>query len=103
MIAYEVVVDVEPALADALSRYLRDRHIPEILATGCFAGIELQRAGPTRFRTRYLAASRPDLDRYLDEHTAHFRADFGARFTIGVAASREIWEDVQRWSGDADG
>ena len=98
MIVYEVTLDAEPALVDALERYMRATHIPQILATGCFAAIRFERATPSRFRTRYGAATRADLDRYLAEHTAHFRADFAAHFPTGVRASREIWEEVQAWN-----
>jgi hypothetical protein len=50
-----------------------------------------------RIRTRYEAARAADLERYLTEHTAHFRADFMARFPSGVRASREEWHQVAEW------
>lgn len=97
MVHYEVTVEAVPALADALERYMRGTHIPEILATGCFAAIRLQRGDGGRFRTDYAASSRADLDRYLDEHAAPFRADFQARFPDGVSVAREVWTDLEAW------
>ena len=38
MIAYEVVADVEQAEDGRYERYMRETHIPEVLATGCFQG-----------------------------------------------------------------
>ena len=97
MVTYEVVLEVEAPLAAALEDYMRRRHIPEILATGCFRRIAFERAGPTRFRTRYEAESQADLDRYLAEHTPRLRADFLAHFPTGVRVSREVWAEVERW------
>lgn len=98
MVAYEVAVSVREDLAEAFERYMRGKHIPEILATGCFARIAFEQASPTLFRTRYEAASRADLDRYLGEHTAHFRQDFLAHFPEGCTPGREIWTELERWS-----
>lgn len=97
MVTYEVTIDVEPGLAAAFERYMRDEHIPAIFATGCFARIDFEQASTTRFRTRYQAARREDLERYLRDHTAPFRADFAARFPTGAAVAREIWMAQQGW------
>jgi hypothetical protein len=96
-VTYEVTLEVEPALLAAVLRELEEHHIPAILATGCFRAIRLERMDGGRIRTRYEAASLADLERYLAEHTAHFRADFMAKFPSGVHPSREVWEGVAKW------
>ena len=68
MIAYEVTVDVEERLVDGFMAYMRQQHIPDILATGCFAHAELNRASETRFRQRFLTDTLADLERYLERH-----------------------------------
>lgn len=98
MIAYEVTVDVDEAVAERYIAYMKQRHIPQILATGCFAHAELDRATATRFRQRYLAAGLADLERYLEDHAPALRADFAREFPAGVTLSREIWEEYARWS-----
>jgi hypothetical protein len=92
-----VTLEVEPGLTDAVSRYMREKHVPEIWATGCFRRIRFDRAGPTTFRTRYEAASPVDLERYLRDHATHFRADFAAHFPAGVSATRAIWSPLADW------
>jgi hypothetical protein len=99
MIAYEVTAEMEERLADPYERYMRETHIPEVLATGCFHEAVLARSSPGRYRTSYLARSQADLDRYLEIHTAALRADFAAHFPAGVTLSREIWGTVERWEG----
>jgi len=97
MVTYEVAAMVEPQVAEAYERFMREQHIPDVLATGCFRRVAFERAGPGRYRVRYQAASQEDLDRYLREHTARLRADFAAHVPAGVQLAREVWTEVQRW------
>ena len=97
MIRYEVTTDIDQELLEPWRDYIVNKHIPEIWATGCFARIAFEQAGPLRFRTSYIAATQADLDRYLNEHTAHFRADFLAHFPHGTVLRREIWSETQHW------
>jgi hypothetical protein len=97
VIAYEVTVEVDEALAERYIAYMRDRHIPAVLATGCFAHAELDRAKETRFRQRYLAQSLADLERYLEDHTTQLQKDYADHFPSGTRLTREIWEEVGRW------
>lgn len=97
MIAYEVTAELEEGLIEAYEHYMRERHIPEVLATGCFQAAVLARSGPGRYRSTYLARTQGDLDRYLEQHTAALRADFAAHFPGGVSLGREVWATVERW------
>ncbi len=97
MVSYEVTLGVDPGSSDRVEAYMRGRHIPEILATGCFLRISLERSGDGRLRTRYVAETREDLERYLREHTADLRADFLAHFPTGAVATREEWDVLEAW------
>jgi Domain of unknown function (DUF4286) len=101
MIAYEVTSEVDESLVGRFEQYMRETHIPEVLATGCFQAAVLARSSPGRYRTSYVARTQADLDRYLERHTAGLRADFAARFPEGVSLSREVWVTVQRWEAQA--
>lgn len=101
MIAYEVTAEPEERLAGSFERYMRETHIREVLATGCFQSAILASSSSGRYRTQYLARNQADLDRYLERHTAALRADFAAHFPEGVALSREVWMTVERWDGAA--
>jgi hypothetical protein len=84
-------------MAEAVEQHMRTEHIPAILATGCFHTIRFECASAARFRTRYLAESQGDLDRYLREHAPSFRAEFQAHFPKGVTLTREVWTERQVW------
>jgi hypothetical protein len=97
MISYEVTLQVEPALAGAVEDHMRQDHIPAIFATGCFHRIRFCRASPARFRTTYEAGTAADVERYLRDHAATFRAEFQRSFPRGITVTREIWTEVETW------
>jgi hypothetical protein len=97
MVTYEVTLQLDEVRASALVDYMMRDHIPAIWGTGCFRHIRFDQASPTRFRTCYQAEAQADLDRYLRDHAAGFRAEFAGRFSSGVALSREVWTTHQMW------
>lgn len=97
MIRYEVTLECSESTAPALEQWMRNCHIPEMLATGCFVAIHFDR-GDGRFRSVYQAATSHDLDRYLQQHAASMQGRFRDRFPDGVAVSRETWEQLQSWT-----
>ncbi len=99
-LVYEVAVTLGPGVdAGVFADWMRDHHIPGLLATRCFNAAEFTRddASHTRFRTRYFAIDRPALERYLAEHAPRLRADFQRHFGEGSTVRREIWEVLEMW------
>jgi len=96
-VLYEVSLQVEPALAVAVERYMLAAHIPAIFATRCFRRIRFDRADDGRFRTTYEAANEADLLRYLRDHSPRLRADFAAHFPTGASVTRETWRPAATW------
>lgn len=98
MIRYEVTLDCSPTIAPELERWMRNTHIPAMLATGCFVAIHFDRAvDQDQYRTVYQAATEPQLGKYMDEHSNRMRDAFRRQFPHGVAVSRETWLEIQRW------
>ena len=97
MIHYEVTLECSDSTAPALERFMRNTHIPEVLATGCFSAIHFDQA-EGRFRTVYQASSQQQFDRYLTDPAETMRARFRDEFAVGVAVSREVWNQVQSWA-----
>jgi hypothetical protein len=84
-------------LADTIETYLRVTHVPEVLATGCFAGAYVARLDPVTFRTTYIAHDPASLERYFAQHTARLRDEFVRRFPSGVTLTREEWIVAERF------
>ena len=97
MVTYEITAMVRPELAPAYERYMRERHIPDLLATGAFAAASFGRSEPGRYRVRYEAHSREALERYLAEHAPRLRADLQRQFPDGVDLTRDEWTVLQLW------
>jgi Domain of unknown function (DUF4286) len=101
MIIYEVTTDVTQAGIAAYEAFMREAHIPAVLATGCFVSATIARSLPGRYRIRYRVRSMDVLDRYLTEHAPQLRADFAAHLGSTVTVSREVWSELQQWDGSA--
>lgn len=98
MIRYEVRLACDPTRAEAVEAYMIGRHIPDVLATGCFAGgAHFDRDESGAFRTTYLAASREEFERYVATHAERLRAEFLAHFPDGVVPTRELWNELAAW------
>lgn len=97
MVTYEITATVDTGLVEAYERYMRQRHIPDVLATGYFQRAAFACAGPGRYRIRYDAPSADDLDRYLAQHAPRLREDFASHFPTGATLSREVWTVVEAW------
>lgn len=94
MILYEVSVEVRADLCSAFEDYMRGKHLPEILATGCFAYIRFDQASETMYRTCYQAESVEDYERYLNQHASAMRADFMQHFPEGCVPSRQVFREL---------
>jgi len=101
IITYEVTAVVEARFAEAYERYMRQEHIPDVLASGCFQCSDFASAAPGRYRIRYEASTKEDLERYLATHAPRLREDATSRFPEGVVLSREVWTAIQRWDGES--
>jgi hypothetical protein len=97
VIIYEVTAVVEAHLAETYERYMRQQHIRDVLATGCFQRADLASDAPGRYRMRYEASTYKDLESYLATHAAHLRQDAASHFPEGVVLSRAVWTVIQRW------
>ena len=98
MIVYEVTALVEPDLAADYERFMRELHIPALMKTGLFESAVIEQAAPGKYRVRYAATTREDLDRYLTEYALNLRADFDDKFPSGVKVTREEWTVLEQFA-----
>jgi hypothetical protein len=97
MVTYETTTLVAPHLVEAYERYMGERHVPDLLDTGCFQSAVFTRSAPGRYRVRYEARTDADLERYLVTHAARLREEFAVYFPEGVSTTREVWVAIQTW------
>jgi hypothetical protein len=102
MILYIVTISIEPNVAHEWLAYMREKHIPQVLATGCFFSHEIfrvvdpphERDWPT-YAIHYRARSRGDYDRYIAQHAADLRKDVIDRYGKRFTAARILVELVE--------
>jgi len=90
-VTYEITATVDEELAKDYARYMVEEHIPDLLATDCFASASISESTTGRFRIRYEASDQESLDRYLSDHADRLRAAAVEHFPEGVTLEREIW------------
>lgn len=100
MVIYEITAAVSADLIEEYEKYMRERHIPDLLATGFFAGAFFTRTTGNRYRIQYHARDETALKSYLEKDAERLREDFKNHFPAGVELTREVWEIVQDWEAE---
>ncbi|HEY0426188.1 MAG TPA: DUF4286 family protein [Pyrinomonadaceae bacterium] len=101
-VIYEITAVVNSELVEAFEKYMRERHIPDLLATTHFRAARLLRTTENRYRIIYEAHDLTALDQYLKIDAVRLRDDFKAHFSEGIELSREIWEVLETWQIDEE-
>lgn len=97
MIAYEITAVVSEPLTSEYESYMKARHIPDVLSTGCFTAASISRGDPGTYRISYLASDRTTFDRYIADYAPALRDHFNQHFPKGVTLSRKVWETIEEW------
>jgi hypothetical protein len=96
-VIYEITAIVAPELVQAYEKYMRERHIPELLATKYFRAAYFARTLENHYRIQYHAPGEDVLRDYLKNEAERLRADFKAHFPAGIELSREVWIVLHAW------
>ncbi len=101
MIVYNVTSKVTWAIHDAWVQWMKEEHIPEVLATGCFTDAQFFRLleteeeeGPT-YTVQYFANSKELQEAYVAVHAASLRQKAFDKWGNQFIAFRSLMELVQ--------
>lgn len=100
MVIYEITAFVQANLVEAYEKYMRGRHIPDLLETKYFRAVYFTRTTGNRYRIQYQAYDEAALDEYLKTEAERLRADFITHFPEGIEVAREVWEVVEVWDAN---
>ena len=100
MILYNVTSSLDAAIADEWVAFMRDTHMPEVVATGCFIKSQLLRLldeeeGGITYAAQYYAISLEQLEAYQEHFAPALRTDMDQRFGGRFAAFRTVLEVVE--------
>ena len=100
MILYSVTVSIEPAAEAEWLRYMREKHIPEVLASACFSGYKMfkilttQQEGECSYSIQYFCKNLDDFERYQRDFAKPLQADHSKHFENKAFAFRTLLELV---------
>lgn len=100
---YIVHVAIDDEVHDAWLAWMLDHHIPEVVATGCFAEALACRdeardvPGRRAYAFTYRALDSAAWERYAAEHAPALQRDHTERFEGRFTASRELLPIVRRY------
>ena len=81
MIIYNVTTKVEHSIHEAWVAWMKAKHIPDVIGTGCFIKFQFVQVLETdeidgfTYATQYYAASKEDYERYINQFAAAMRQD----------------------------
>ncbi len=106
MIVYNVTVMPNTAIAEDWLRWMREEHMPELMATGLFTGYRLSRLleqedldGPT-YSAQYFCPDQASYDAYIRDWAPAMREKGLARFGGQFTAFRSVMEIVTEGAPD---
>ncbi|MEM9053611.1 MAG: DUF4286 family protein [Bacteroidota bacterium] len=99
MIIYNVTVNVDYGSNDDWLKWMKEQHIPDVLATGLFfdaklSKIHAEEQGGKSYSIQYLAKSMEDYERYQKEHAPRLQADHEKNFGGKYVAFRTLLDVV---------
>jgi Domain of unknown function (DUF4286) len=81
MYIYNVTTQISHQIHDAWVAWMKEKHIPEVMAKGCFTKfqfvrlLEVDESESVTYATQYYAESKADYNRYVAIHATALRED----------------------------
>jgi hypothetical protein len=102
MILYNVTVSIDQSVHQDWLQWMRETHIPEVLATGCFLESRLSRIqgeeeGGVTFSVMYLAPSQEKYDEYQQVYAPKLQADHTSHYIGKFATFRTVLQVVEEF------
>lgn len=98
-IIYNVTVNIDHEVHDEWLAWMKEVHIPDVMATGLFMESRMHRVladdeGGLTYAVQYTAPDMAHYERYRDEHAKRLQDDANARYGGRYAAFRTLLEVV---------
>ena len=100
MIIYNVTIKVEESIHPQWLLWLKEEHIPDVIATGCFIRASILRLldtddseGPT-YAIQYFAENKNLYDQYIEKFAAGMRQQSFDKWGNGFIAFRSLMQVV---------
>ena len=98
MLIYEVTATVDASARSEFEKFMAERHIPDVLATGKFTAAFFAGSDGI-YRVGYHCDSRENLDAYMADHAYRLRSEVAERFPSGIVLSRQVLDIIALFPG----
>lgn len=102
-VIYNVTVSIDPMVEYDWVKWMRTKHIPEVMATGCFLESRISKmndeeAGACTYAMTYVAYSQEELTRYQREFAPALQVDHKQRYEGRFAAFRSTLNVLEHYT-----
>lgn len=100
MIVYNVTIKIDLNINDVWVQFMKEEHIPQVLATGCFTGykfyriVEADQTDGITYAVQYFANSMSDYFTYQNEHAKALQQQVKDLFPDKFIAFRTVLKEV---------
>ena len=97
MIIYNVTINIESDVHDEWLNWMRETHVPAVMATGLFTESKICRLlheeeQGTTYSFQYTSKSMADYEKYKAEHAPRLQADVKKKYEGKFVAFRSLLE-----------
>jgi len=102
MILYNVTVSIDPTISDEWLEWMRSKHIPDVMSTGCFVESRISRVhaeedeGVT-YAITYLSPSQEKMEEYKEVHAPKMQREHSEKFNGKFAAFRTLLTVIEEF------
>ena len=102
-IIYNVTVSIDLAVEKEWVSWMKEKHIPDVMATGCFLESRFtkvlndQDQGGASYSIQYLLANEADYQLYLNEFAARLQQEHALKYHGKFAAFRTMLQMVAQF------
>ena len=102
MILYNVTVSIDASAEQDWLQWMRTKHIPEVIATGCFlegrlSRIHAEEEGGLTYAITYLSPSQEKFDTYQSKFAPELQKEHTDRYSGSFAAFRTLMTIVEEF------
>ncbi len=99
MIIYNVTVNIDSSVHDEWLEWMKSKHIPDVVATGCFSSgnifrIMVDEQSGVSYSVQYCAASMEDINRYMKDHAPALQKEHKDKYEEKFTAFRTLLEHI---------
>ncbi|HTL82601.1 MAG TPA: DUF4286 family protein [Bacteroidia bacterium] len=99
MILYNVTVNIDDSVHDEWLQWMKEKHIPDVVNTGCFSSgtifrLLVDEESGTSYSVQYRAPNRFSIDRYMKEFAAALQKEHKEKYEGKFVAFRTLLEEV---------